>query len=153
MKEPIEIVVFTLDERRFALALSTVEKIHLLAEITPLPKAPDCVLGLVNVHGNIVPVVNIRMRFGIPERETGLTDKLIVARTARRTMALVVDDVAGVLEIDKHEIVSPRDILPETEYVAGVVKLPDGMIFIHDLDAFLSLEEEKRLDDALREPA
>lgn len=151
MAEETKIVCFNLAERRFALLLSAVERIYPLAEITPLPKAPEIILGLINVHGKIVPVVNVRRRFGMPEGETALSEKLIVARTATRPVALVADDVQGVLAIGQSEIVVPRDILPETEYVAGVVKLAGGMILIHDLDTFLSLEEETRLDEALRE--
>lgn len=143
-------VVFTLDEQRYALHLSAVGRIVRIVEITPLPKAPEIVLGVVNIQGQIIPVFNIRRRFHLPEREIELSDQLIIAHTSRRTVALVVEEVIGIIERAPQEIVPTEQVLPGTEYVEGVVKLEDGMILIHDLDTFLSLKEEKTLDVALK---
>ncbi len=151
MEKTSKIVSFTLGELRFALYLEAVERIYPMVSITPLPKAPEIVLGLVNIGGRIIPVMNVRKRFGLPEREPELSDKIILAHTSRRPVALAVDSVVGVLENDASARVSAPTILPETEYVAGVVKLADGMIFIHDLDTFLSLEEEEKLAESLKE--
>lgn len=142
-------VVFSLDEQQYALHLSAVERIARMVEITPLPKAPEIVLGVVNVQGRIIPLVNIRRRFRLPEREMNLSDQLIIARTAKRTVALVADMVSGVIERSEREVIAAERILPRMEYVEGVVKLEDGMILIHDLDRFLSFEEEKALDEAI----
>ncbi len=152
MPRTSKIFSFILGELRFALYLSAVEKIYRMVEITPLPKAPAIVLGLINLKGRIVPVVNVRRRFCLPDREAELSDKLIIAHTSRRPVALAVDDIGGVLEITEEEIIGVRTILPAAKYLAGVVKLADGMIFIHDLDTFLSLEEEQLLDEALAAP-
>ena len=122
-----------------------------MVEITPLPKAPNIVLGLVNVYGEVIPVLNIRKRFRLPEREADLGDQLIIARTARRTVALVVDTVSDVIALPYEELVAPESILPQLEHVEGVVKLDDGMVYIQDLDAFLSLEEEQALEAAIVE--
>jgi len=78
----IRLVVFTLDEQRYALRLSAVERIVRVVEVPPLPKAPEIVLGIVNVQGRVLPVVNIRRRFRLPEREAGLRDQLILALTS-----------------------------------------------------------------------
>ena len=73
-------VVFTLDERFYAIRLSAVSRVVRAVEITPLPKAPPIVIGVINLGGRIIPVVNIRRRFRLPERELELTDQLIVAQ-------------------------------------------------------------------------
>jgi purine-binding chemotaxis protein CheW len=143
------LAVFILDEQRYALYLSVVERVVGVVEITPLPKAPDIVLGVVNVQGKIILVVDIRKRFHLPEREMNLSDHLIIAHTSRRTIALVADTVTGVLELSDDEIIGKEEILSDLEYVDGVVKLEDGMILIHDLEKFLSLEEEKAIRDQL----
>jgi purine-binding chemotaxis protein CheW len=143
------LAVFILDEQRYALYLSVVERVVGVVEITPLPKAPDIVLGVVNVQGKIILVVDIRKRFHLPEREMNLSDHLIIAHTSRRTIALVADTVTGVLELSDDEIIGKEEILSGLEYVDGVVKLEDGMILIHDLEKFLSLEEEKAISDQL----
>lgn len=149
MSDPQQLVVFSLDEQRYALRLSSVEKTVRMVEITPLPKAPEIVLGVIDVHGVVMPVLNMRKRFHLPERPPGISDQLIMARTARRNVALVADAVVDVITLTGDELVEPGAILPQLEYVAGVAKLGDGMVFIHDLDAFLSLEEERTLETAL----
>jgi len=147
-----QLIVLTLDEQRYALHLSAVERIVRVVEVTPLPKAPEIVLGVVNVQGQITPVINIRKRFCLPEREMNLSDQLIIAHTSRRTVALVADAVSGVIERSEQEVIAAEKVLPGIEYVEGVVKLEDGMILIHDLNKFLSLEEEQALDNAMKKP-
>jgi purine-binding chemotaxis protein CheW len=142
-------VVFNLDELRMALASPTVERVVRAVYFNPLPDAPQIVLGVVNVQGRVIPVINMRKRFRLPDRETALTDRLIIAQTIRRTVALAVDSVAGVVEYPGPALIGAGDILPGLEYVTGVAKLDDGLIFIHDLDRFLSLDEEETIDRAL----
>ena len=144
------LVVFTLDEQRYALPLAAVDRVVQAVEIVPLPKAPQIVLGVVNVQGQILPVVNLRRRFRLPERELRLSDHCLIAHTTKRTVALVVDEVSGVLEPGDQAMTAAEQILPDLAYVVGVVKLADGMVLIHDLDSFLSLEEEQTLDEAMR---
>ncbi len=151
MNDSLSLVVFTLDQARYALRLEVVERVLRAVEITPLPKAPDSVLGIVNVQGRVIPVMNVRKRFRIPEREVSLTDQLILANTARRTVALLVDAVSGVVTRGSDELVATEQILPEMDYVAGVVKQPDGLVLIHDLETFLALSEERVLNQALRQ--
>ena len=148
-----ELVVFTLDEQRYALRLAAVERVVRAVEVTPLPKAPEIVLGMINAQGRIVPVVNVRKRFQLPEREVELSDQFIIARTSRRTVALVVDAVNEVVPCPEAQVVAAEKILPGLEHVAGVLKLPDGMIFVHDLDRFLSLDEEQALEAAMEQTA
>lgn len=142
-------VGFTLDEHRYALPLSFVERIVRVVEVTPLPKAPEIVLGIVNVQGQVLPVVNVRKRICLPEREIDLSDQLIIAHTAKRAVALMVDAVA-IVECPDQEVFPADQILPAMEYFDGVAKLEDGLVLIHDLNKFLSLEEEEALDGALK---
>lgn len=146
-----QLVVFTLDDQRYALHLSAVERIVRVVEVTPLPKAPDIVLGIVNIQGRIIPVVNIRKRFHLPEREINLSDQLIIANTSKRPVALLTEAVNEVIEQSAERVATSEEILSGIKYVEGVVKLGDGMILIHDLDKCLSLEEEKVLDEAMKE--
>ena len=117
--------------------------------VTPLPGAPAKVMGIVNVHGVVHPVINLRQCFQLPPRALSPADHLIIGHTSRRNVALVVDSIAGVIECARQEIATADTILPGMEYVSGIVRLKDGMILIHDLDSFLSLEEENVLDQAL----
>lgn len=150
VNDSARLVVFTLDEQRYGLPLAVVERIVRAVEITPLPKAPPIVAGVINVQGRVVPVVSLRRRFGLLEREIDLSDQFVIARTARRWVALVVDAATGVVEVPAEKIVAAEKVLPHLEYIAGLAKLEDNLILIHDLDAVLSLDEENALDAALR---
>ena len=146
-----DIVIFSLDEPRYALPLSSVERVVRIVEITPLPKAPEIVMGVINMQGQVIPVINVRRRFRLPEREIRLEDQLIIAKTPRRLAALIVDSVSGVHRLKEQELVLAGQELPYAGYIAGVVKLEQGLFLICDLGRFLSLEEEKSLDTALSE--
>jgi purine-binding chemotaxis protein CheW len=150
MNPPDNLVVFTLDSGHYALHLSAVERAVRMVEITPLPHAPEIVVGVVNYQGRVIPVLNMRTRFRLPDRQAGVSDQLLIARTAHRTVALIVDAVHGVIEPPEQGAIAPATIVPGLDYVTGVVKFADGMLFIHDLDTFLSLEEEEALGAALR---
>lgn len=142
-------VVFLLNGQRYALRLSAVDNVMHMVHITPLSNAPDIVLGVINMRGQVIPTINMRRRFRIPERDIALADQLIAAHTAHRRLALVVDAVVDVVECSDESLVAAQSILPAVEYLEGVVKLNDGLILVHDLDTFLSLEEESSLALAL----
>ncbi len=104
MNDSNQFVVFTLDGQAYALHLSVVERIVRVVEVTPLPKAPEIVLGVVNVGGKIIPVIDIRKRFRLHGREIDLSDQLVIANTLHRRVALVVDSVIGVIERSVPEV-------------------------------------------------
>lgn len=145
-----ELVVFALDDRRYALALTAVERVLRMVEVAPFPKAPEIVSGVIDVQGELVPVLNVRRRFRLPERAPTVRDQLLLARTRRRRVALVVDAVEGVVAPPAAGHVEPDAIVPGLDYVRGVMRLePHGLLFIHDLDTFLSLEEDHAMAAAL----
>lgn len=143
------IVIFVLDQGRYALPLERVERAVRMVEVTHLPKTPAIVCGIVNVQGRLVPVIDLRRRFGLPKRHMQLGDHLLIARSVTRTLAMIVDEVSGVAECDPLEVVASASVMPGTDYVQGIAKLADGMVLIHDLDSFLSLDEALSLDQAL----
>ena len=142
-------LVFILDNQGYALHLSAVDSVARMVNIIPLPGAPRVVLGVVNMQGRVIPVVNVRQLFKLPKREALLTDQLIFAHTERRPVALMADAVTGVIEGLEHRLISTDIILPGIKYLNGVIKLKDGLVLIHNLGKFLSLDEEKSLDLAL----
>lgn len=144
-----ELVVFTLGERQFALPLGAVERVIHAVEVTPLPKAPPLVLGVINVAGRVLPVLDIRERFGQIRRQLALPDQLLITRAAGRVIALLTDSVGGLLHCEQEEVITAGEILFGLEYVRGVVKCDADLILLCDLDEILSHEEEKTLDDAL----
>lgn len=143
------LLVFRLDDWKCALPLAAVERSYRAVAVTPLPGAPAKIMGIVNVHGIVHPVIDLRHCFGLPTRPLSPADHLVIGRTWRRSVALVVDSMEGVFDYAPAEIADADTILPDMEYVSGVIRMKDGMVLIHDLDRFLSLEEETLLDQAL----
>jgi purine-binding chemotaxis protein CheW len=138
-----------LEKRRHALALGVVERVIPMAAISSLPQAPPIALGVINVGGAIVPVFDLRARFALPCREYGLDAHLVLVRTPRRRLALAADQVLGVSEVAAEAVTAPDTAVPAARSLAGIVALSDGLLFIHDLDALLSLDEEQQLTRAL----
>lgn len=149
MNELIQLVVFCLDEQRYALPLAVVERIVQAVEVTPLPDAPPIVLGVIDVEGHVLPVLNLRRRFRLPEREIRPFDQFLIAQTAPRTVALVIDEAQGVIERPQSAVISSTQIVPGLDQIKGVIKLDDGLVLIHDLERFLSLDEARALDEAM----
>jgi purine-binding chemotaxis protein CheW len=150
-KNKNQIVVFVLDEQHYALLLSAVEQVVRAVEITLLPKAPAVVLGVINVHGQVVPVVDARKRFRLPERAMDLNDRFIIAHTSRWPIALVADSVVEIKELAEQEMMETEETLPFAAYLRGVAKVEGDLVLIYDLDEFFSLDEECGLDAALSE--
>jgi len=149
MTEPVELVVFRLDDQRYALRLGAVERFVRAVEVTPLPGAPAIVLGAIDVGGSVLPVLSLRRRFGLPEREVDVTDQFLIARTSSRAVALVVDEALGVIAVPAEVVTGAGRIVPGLDHVRGVVALDDGLVLIHDLESCLSLDEERALAKTL----
>jgi purine-binding chemotaxis protein CheW len=149
MSGNVQLLAFRLDERRYGLHLSQVQRAVRAVDATPLPRAPQIVSGVINLHGKVIPLLNLRRRLGFPEKEIGPDDQFIIARTSRRSVALVVDATIGVIEHPAEDIIAAGKILGRLEQIEGVVRLADGLLLIHDLDRFLSLDEERELEAAV----
>ena len=123
-----------------------VERVVRMVEITPLPRASDILLGLINLHGRVVPVLDLRARFRIPTREIRPEDVLVIVSTPSRTVAVAADAVDGIAEYPLEAVVPDEKILPHMEHLAGVLKLPDGLVLICDPEGILSPDEVQALD-------
>lgn len=144
-----KILVFHLDQGKYALESSCVERVIPMVEITPLPKSPEIVLGIVNFHGEIVPVFDVRKRFRLKVRKINPDDFLIVAHATKRKVALIVDSLDGVRTLQPGQTTKTDLSVPFSDYLSGVVKTEEGLILIHDLDLFLAMDEEKALQKSI----
>src|ERR687888_435714 len=143
------LVLFRVGTQHCAIPVSAAERVLPMVAVAPLPDAPPIALGAVNVEGRLLAVLDLQRRVGLPARELGPSAHLLVARTSRRTVALPVDEVLGVTEVAADEIVAPEAVLPGLSVVAGIAVLGDRVALIHDLEAFLSLDQERALQEAL----
>jgi purine-binding chemotaxis protein CheW len=142
------VIVLALDEWRLALPLAAVERVVRAVEVAPLPGAPDVVHGVVNMQGRVLPVINLRRRCGLPDREIDPGDQIVVAHTSRRSVALAVDS-ALVVECGREAFTAGEEILPRRTYVQGVVKCVDRLVLVCDPERLLNADEAQALDGVL----
>jgi purine-binding chemotaxis protein CheW len=154
LSEPVfeptdQIVIFTLDDLLYALPLPNVLKVIHAIEIRNLPQAPEIISGIINLKGKIIPVADIRKRFGLPEHETGPDDHIIIADTGKRQIAIIVDLVTEVSDYSDLQTEQTQKKLPYAKNIKGVAKIGDDIALIYDLNRFLSFNEERVLEHAL----
>jgi purine-binding chemotaxis protein CheW len=142
------LVIVALDEWRLALPLAAVERVLRAVEVTPLPGAPDVVQGVINMQGRVLPVLNLRRRCGLPEREIDPGDQIVVAHTSRRSVALTVDSALAV-EFGEEAFTAAAEVLPRLQYVQGVVKCGDRLALVCDPERLLDAAEIESLNGAL----
>jgi purine-binding chemotaxis protein CheW len=121
-----------------------------MVEITRMPQTQGVVIGFIDAAGEIVPVISVRRCLGVAERETRLTDRLIIACAAGRKVALAVDAVQGVMEPSGRDMFTAMDVSPQLGGIEGVVRFGDALVMIEDLSVFLALEQTGGRDAALR---
>ncbi len=135
------LVVFSLDEQRYALALDCVQRTIRAVAVTPVPKAPPLLCGIIDLGGAIIPVINMRECLNHPQRTLRLSDQIIIATAENQTVALLVDETMGVTPGSEEATVPVGTILARLDIINGAVQHPDGLILVLDLPRLLSLGE------------
>lgn len=145
-----EILTFQLAGRHFALPLEQVREVVRAVEITPLSHAPSMVEGVFDLRGRLVPVMDLRMRLGLPAKPVEVSDHLIVASARERLVAVRADAVEWLRTVASENVESAGEWTSEAVSTAsGIAKLADGLVLIHDLDRFLSGTEMAALVEAI----
>ncbi len=116
-----------------------------------VPGLPSVIPGVLDVAGHVLPVVDLRRRFGLPLRPYGVSAHLLVVRSSLRTLALVTDEVLGVCEMAAHSVTRTATVFPSLERLSGIATHPDGLLLVCDVEALIGSDEEQVLSDALRE--
>ena len=148
-----EVLVFEVGGQTYGLPTADVLELVRAVAITPLPRAPAVIEGVVNVRGRVLPVLDVRVRFRLPAKPLDPSDLFIVAAAGPRGVILRVDRATHLALVDEASVQPPESLGPSATYVAGVAKLPDGLVLLHDVATFLSAAEAAALDVALSAPA
>jgi len=143
------LVLFVLEEQKYALPLETVDRVVRAVEVTPLPEAPPIIAGVFSLQGRVVPVVDLRRRFHLPERTVDVDDHFVVARSSQRLVALMVDEALGLAGELAGERIPAAEVVPELNYVDSVVADGSDMIFVLDIERVLTEDEEEALQGSL----
>lgn len=150
MEKELQVVGFRIGRETFGLPISMVREIIRVPDITAVPNAPHYIEGVINLRGRIIPVVDLRKRFGEKSFEPNKKNRVVVVELETRAIGLIVNSASEVLRISPSEIEEPNNVFHEGEldYITGVGKLKGRLVMLLDLNRILQRGELKRLDEA-----
>jgi purine-binding chemotaxis protein CheW len=150
-----QFISFSVGEEEYGLELLRVKEVIRIREITWLPKAPKFVKGIINLRGDVIPIIALREKFGLEPRENTAATRVIVVELDGRLMGMVVDSASQVVRIPADQIDPPPPVLGglSQEFITGVGKLDDKLVILLNVDAILNVEEIKALSSMDRAAA
>jgi purine-binding chemotaxis protein CheW len=146
----LQLVTFTLGNEEYAVDILKVQEINRMKEITRVPNSPPYVEGVINLRGKVIPVVNLRKKFGLAEKDNDEQSRIMIMDIQGITMGLVVDSVSEVLRVPS-DIVEPTPPMASnisTEFIKGIAKLEDRLIILLDMDRLLGRAEDALMIEA-----
>lgn len=149
MDKELQLVGFRIGRETFGLPIAMVREIVRVPEITSVPNAPDYIEGVINLRGRIIPVVDLRKRFGEKSVEANKKNRIVVVELENRAIGLLVHSASEVLRIPPSEIEAPQNVFQEGElsYITGVGKLKGRLVILLDLSRILQRGELRRLEE------
>ncbi|MFW5722487.1 MAG: chemotaxis protein CheW [Desulfohalobiaceae bacterium] len=143
----LQLVTFRIGEEEFGVDILLVQEIIRKMNITRVPKAPDFVEGVINLRGKVIPIIDLRKRFGLETKGYDKNTRFIVIEINDMIVGFVVDSVSEVLRIPSDTVEPPPPVVSglDSEYISGVGKLEDRLLILLDLDRLLSREEQTQL--------
>ena len=143
-----QVLVVHVDDVRYGLPLDEVVEVLPAAAVVPLPGAPPVVEGLLNLRGELVPVIGLRARLGAPVRPVRESDHFVVCRVRGRSVGVLVDRAEEVQGVDPAALEAVERVAAAS-HLCGVARTPDGLLLVYDVPSFLSADEVLGLDRAL----
>lgn len=145
--EQLQLVTFQVADEEFAVSILQVQEINRMLPITRVPHSPPCVEGVINLRGHIIPVIDLRKRFGLDVIERGSQSRIIVVEVDTRVIGFVVDQVREVLRIQDTIVEPPPSITSQVDvaYIEGVAKLEDRLLILLNLSQLLDAEELRQV--------
>ena len=148
-EELLQLVTFQIQEEEFAVNILNIQGINMMMNITTVPNSPYFVEGIINLRGQVIPVIDLRKRLNLAQIDLTNDSRIIVVEIDDKTVGFIVDKVKEVLRIDSKITEPPPPMVSGvgSEFITAVAKLDDRLITLLDLQILLSLDEKKDLDD------
>ncbi|HHJ37892.1 MAG: chemotaxis protein CheW [Methylothermaceae bacteria B42] len=141
--ELLQWVTFRLAEETYGINVMQVQEVLRVTEIAPVPGSPDYVIGIINLRGNVVTVVDTRSRFGLPSKEPDDLSRIVIIESGDQEIGILVDSVAEVVELRASDMESAPNVGNEesSRYIQGVTSQDGQLLILVDLNKFLTDEE------------
>jgi purine-binding chemotaxis protein CheW len=147
----MQLVSFKLGKELYGIEITKVREIILITEITRIPETPVFLKGLINLRSTVIPVIDLRVRFGLPEAELSDESRIMVIQACGRTIGIMVDAVSEVLRVKHDQIAPPPPTVAGLgrDYLNGLVKLDDRLLILLDIDKIFGEEEMAVIQDSV----
>ncbi len=146
----MQLVSFSLAEEEYGIEITKVQEIILVGEITRVPQTPNFIKGLINLRNTVIPIVDLRMRFGMSSTAPSDETRIVVVNVNGRTIGIIVDAVSEVLRISNEQIAPPPPTVAGLgrDYITGLAKLDQRLLILLDIEKLLTSEEVAELQMA-----
>jgi len=146
--EVVKVVSFGLGSEEYGVDIGQVQEIIRMVEITHVPRAPRFMEGVINLRGQLVPIIDLRTRFGMQRLEATKSTRIVVTEIGSKRVGMVVDNVSEVLNIPIENVEDAPEMIAGvgTEYIQGVGKVGDRLIIMLDLTMVISAEDKRDLE-------
>ncbi len=150
VSELLQLVSFKIGNEEFGVDILNVQEINKMTQVTKVPNSPDFVEGVINLRGRVIPVIDLRLRLGLPRKEHDKDTRIIVVEIERRTIGFIVDAVSEVLRIPASVTEAPPELVSgiNSEFIKSVGKLEDRLLILIDLNKILTTSDKEKLIDA-----
>ncbi|MDP4176477.1 MAG: chemotaxis protein CheW [Bacteroidota bacterium] len=147
MDSIIQLVGFTIGKEYYGIAIKSIKEINRMTEITKVPRAPQFIEGVINLRGNVIPVINLRTKVGMPKKEYDKETRIIIVELSGKTIGFIVDGVREVLRIPDNLLDPPPALAVgnKADYITSVAKLEDDLVILMDPEKLLTNEEVNKL--------
>jgi purine-binding chemotaxis protein CheW len=148
--EFVKVVSFHLGSEEYGVDIAQVQEIIRMVEITHVPRAPHFMEGVINLRGQLIPIIDLRTRFSMPRVDATKSTRIVVTEIGSKRVGIIVDSVSEVLNIPLEQVEDAPDMIAGvgTEYIQGVGKVGDRLIILLDLTMVISGDEKAQLESA-----
>ena len=146
--EIVQWVTFRLDNEKYGIRVMQVQEVLRMTEIAPVPGAPDFVLGIINLRGNVVTVIDSRKRFGLSEAEADDSTRIVIIEADNHVVGILVDSVAEVVDLRTSEIDAAPNVGNDdsSKYIQGVSSKDKELLILVDVNKLLSDDEWEEVE-------
>ncbi|MBF8983533.1 purine-binding chemotaxis protein CheW [Lutibacter sp. B2] len=146
-------VIFKLGNEVYGVDIMNVKEITEDKEIVMVPDVPDFIEGMINLRGNIIPIVNLKKKFNVKSDEINCDTRVIVISIKNQQVGFIVDEASQVLRINEENIEPPPDLIvgPDKKYIIGVGKIESGIVLLLELEYILSEEEKNQVKEMVQQ--
>ena len=149
-KELLQLVSFKIGDEEFGVDILSVQEINRMSQITKVPNTSDFIEGVINLRGRVIPVMDLRVKLGMPRKEHGKNTRIVVVELRGQTIGFIVDEVSEVLRISKDITEAPPEMVGgmNSDYITSIGKLEDRLLILLDLEKIVSSSDLNKLKKA-----